>query len=51
MDQIAADLPLVMDSELKQQVEKCVQSFTNDKGMMTTCFSTAEYSPLPSKAW
>ncbi|KAL7474594.1 hypothetical protein ACHAW6_000564 [Cyclotella cf. meneghiniana] len=46
MDQIAADLPSVMDDESKQQVEEYIRACNNGKGPMVACFSTAEYLSL-----
>ena len=46
MDQIASDLPSVMDDESKQQVEEYIRSCNNGKGPMVACFSTAEYLSL-----
>eukprot|EP00581_Thalassiosira_minuscula_P003666 CAMPEP_0183738254 /NCGR_PEP_ID=MMETSP0737-20130205/54100_1 /TAXON_ID=385413 /ORGANISM="Thalassiosira miniscula, Strain CCMP1093" /LENGTH=130 /DNA_ID=CAMNT_0025972749 /DNA_START=26 /DNA_END=414 /DNA_ORIENTATION=+ len=43
MDQIASDLPSVMDDESKAQVEEYIRSCNNGKGPMVACFSTAEY--------
>lgn len=46
MDQIASDLPSVMDDESRQQVEEYVRSCNDGKGPMVACFSTAEYLSL-----
>ncbi|KAL3789468.1 hypothetical protein ACHAWO_002797 [Cyclotella atomus] len=46
MDQLAADLPSVMDDESRQQVEEYIRSCNNGKGPMVACFSTAEYLSL-----
>ncbi|KAL7530533.1 hypothetical protein ACHAXR_004331, partial [Thalassiosira sp. AJA248-18] len=46
MDQIASDLPSVMDDESKQQVEEYIRSCNDGKGPMVACFSTAEYLSL-----
>lgn len=46
MDQIASDLPSVMDDESKQQVEEYIRSCNDGKGPMVSCFSTAEYLSL-----
>lgn len=46
MDQIASDLPSVMDDESRLQVEEYIRSCNNGKGPMVACFSTAEYLSL-----
>ena len=46
MDQLAADLPSVIDDESKQQVEDYIRSCNNGQGPMVACFSTAEYLSL-----
>jgi TPR repeat protein len=46
MDQIASDLPSVMDDESRAQVEEYIRSCNNGKGPMVACFSTAEYLSL-----
>jgi TPR repeat protein len=46
MDQLASDLPSVIDDESKQQVEDYIRSCNNGQGPMVACFSTAEYLSL-----
>jgi len=46
MDQIASDLPSVIDEESKKQVEEYIRTCDNGKGPMVACFSTAEYVSL-----
>ncbi|KAL9181218.1 hypothetical protein ACHAXT_010023 [Thalassiosira profunda] len=46
MDQIAADLPSVIDDESKRQVEEYIRACDNGKGPMVACFSMAEYLSL-----
>lgn len=46
MDQLASDLPSVIDDESKQQVEEYIRSCNNGQGPMVACFSTAEYQSL-----
>lgn len=46
MDQIASDLPSMIDDESKQQVEEYIRACDDGKGPMVACFSTAEYLSL-----
>ena len=46
MDQIAAELPNIIDEESKQQVADFTQACDNGKGPMVACFATAEYLSL-----
>ena len=46
IDQIAADLPNIIDAESKQQVDDYRQACNNGQGPMVACFATAEYLSL-----
>ena len=46
MDQLASDLPSIMDDESRQQVEEYIRSCNGGQGPMVACFSTAEYLSL-----
>ncbi|KAL7530903.1 hypothetical protein ACHAWF_003554 [Thalassiosira exigua] len=46
VDELASDLPSVMDDESRRQVEEYVRSCDGGKGAMVACFSTAEYLSL-----
>lgn len=46
MDQIAADLPNIIDDQSRQQVEDFRSACDNGKGPTVACFATAEYLSL-----
>lgn len=46
IDQIAAELPSVIDDESSQQVQDYIAACDNGKGPVVACFSTAEYLSL-----
>ena len=46
MDQLAAELPNIIDEQSRQQVEDFRAACDNGKGPMVACFATAEYLSL-----
>ena len=46
IDQIASELPAIIDEESSQQVQDYIEACDNGKGPMVACFSTAEYLSL-----
>jgi TPR repeat protein len=46
MDEIASNLPNIIDAESKQQVDDYRQACDGGKGPMVACFATAEYLSL-----
>ena len=46
IDQIASELPAVIDEESNQQVQDYIEACDNGKGPMVACYSTAEYLSL-----
>ena len=46
IDELASELPSVIDDESKRQVEEYIESCDNGKGPMVACHSTAEYLSL-----
>lgn len=46
MDQLAAELPNIIDDQSRQQVEDFRQACDDGKGPMVACFATAEYLSL-----
>jgi len=46
IDELASELPSVIDDESKRQVEEYIASCDNGKGPMVACHSTAEYLSL-----
>jgi TPR repeat protein len=46
IDQIASELPAVIDDESNQQVQDYIEACDNGRGPMVACYSTAEYLSL-----
>lgn len=46
IDELASELPSIIDDESKRQVEEYIASCDNGKGPMVACHSTAEYLSL-----